>query len=676
MNPAERASRLRAEIAEHNEAYYVRDAPTIPDADYDALVRELRALEAAHPELRTPDSVTGTVGARPAAVFDAVVHAEPMLSLDNVFDVGDLREWAERASRALGVAPADLRFAVEPKIDGLALSIVYQDGRLAQAATRGDGRVGEDVTANVRTIANVPASLKGALPGRVEVRGEAFLARDDFLELNARQRAAGAKEFANPRNAAAGSLRQKDPAVSAQRPLSFLAYQLVAPPIEAACTYYLETIARLAAWGFLTAPETRLEIGVEDMVARSDWFEEHRHDLRYQIDGVVIKLDDLAERERLGFTSRAPRWAIARKLPPEERTTRLKAIEVSIGRTGRATPFAVLEPVVIAGSTVSLATLHNEDQVRLKDVRPGDLVIVRKAGDVIPEVVSAVPEPGRRRARAWKFPTTCPVCGAPLERAPDESDTYCVNPACPAQRLQQIVHFASRAALDIEGFGEQRVAQLLAAGLVNDVADLFFLRVEDLENLEGLGELSATSLVREAQRAKEMPLSRVLVGLGIRHVGPVAARLLAQRFTSYDALAAAPLEALEAIEGVGPVIAESVYQYCREDESRERIARFKAAGLALVEPREATTLTATLAGRAVVVTGTLEGYTREEAEAAIVARGGTSPGSVSKKTYCVVVGEAPGSAKVVRAQELAVPLVPASDFTALLATGHWSTTLS
>jgi DNA ligase (NAD+) len=674
VNPAERAARLRAEIAEHNEAYYVRDAPTIPDADYDALVHELRALEAAHPELHTPDSVTATVGARPATVFDAVVHAEPMLSLDNVFDVSELREWAERASRALGVAPADLRFAVEPKIDGLALSIVYQDGRLVQGATRGDGRVGEDVTANVLTIANVPSTLEGAPPGRVEVRGEAFLARDDFLELNARQRAAGAKEFANPRNAAAGSLRQKDPAVSALRPLSFLAYQLVAPSLEASCTYYLETIAQLSAWGFLTAPETRLEIGVEAMIARSNWFEEHRHDLRYQIDGVVIKLDDLGERERLGFTSRAPRWAIARKLPPEERTTRLKAIEVSIGRTGRATPFAVLEPVVIAGSTVSLATLHNEDQVRLKDVRPGDLVIVRKAGDVIPEVVSAVPEPGRRRARAWKFPTACPVCGAPLERAPDESDTYCVNPACPAQRLQQIVHFTSRAALDIEGFGEQRVAQLLAAGLINDVADLFFLRVEDLEDLEGLGELSATSLVREAQRAKEIPLSRVLVGLGIRHVGPVAARLLAGRFASYDALAAAPLEEIEAIEGIGPVIAESVYQYCRDEESRERIERFKAAGLSLVEPREETSLAATLSGRAVVVTGSLEGYTRDEAEAAIVARGGTSPGSVSKKTYCVVVGEAPGAAKVVRAQELGVPLVPASEFATLLATGEWSTT--
>lgn len=674
MNPSERAQRLRAEIAEHNEAYYVRDAPTIPDADYDALVRELRAIESEHPEARVPDSVTATVGAPPATVFDAVVHAEPMLSLDNVFDVDELREWGERVARALGQPADGLAFAVEPKIDGLALSIVYEDGRLVQGATRGDGRVGEDVTENVRTIANVPSTLRDA-PGRVEVRGEAFLARDDFLELNARQRAAGAKEFANPRNAAAGSLRQKDPSVSAQRPLSFLAYQLVSPAIEAACTYYLETIERLASWGFLTAPETRREVGVEAVIERSNWFEEHRHDLRYQIDGVVIKIDDLAERERLGFTSRAPRWAIARKLPPEERTTRLRAIEVSIGRTGRATPFAVLDPVVIAGSTVSLATLHNEDQVALKDVRPGDLVVVRKAGDVIPEVVSAVPEPGRRRARPWRFPTTCPVCGHALERLPDESDTYCVNPACPAQRLQQIVHFTSRGALDMEGFGEQRVAQLLAAGLVRDVADLFFLRVEDLEDLEGLGEVSATSLVREAQRAKEMPLSRVLVGLGIRHVGPVAARLLAERFRSYDALAAAPLEELEAIEGVGPVIAASVYQYCREEESRERIERFKRAGLALVEPRGDEEVPATLAGRAVVVTGALEGYTRDEAEAAIVARGGTSPGSVSKKTYCVVVGEAPGASKVVKAQELGVPLVGAAEFATLLATGHWNTTL-
>jgi DNA ligase (NAD+) len=676
VTSAERVAWLRGEITRHNEAYFIHDTPNIPDADYDVLVRELRALEAAHPELREANSVSEQVGARDATLFQEVVHAEAMLSLDNVFDPHELRQWAERVAKSLGEDAATLSFAVEPKIDGLALSITYVNGSLSQAATRGDGQVGEDVSENVRTIRNVPVKLPGVTAGRLEVRGEVFLARDDFHELNLRQRALGAKEFANPRNAAAGSLRQKDPRVSAQRPLSFLAYQLVDVAAKLTFSKYLDTIHQLADWGFLTARETRLEVGADAMVARSDWYEERRHDFPYDIDGVVIKIDDLAQRERLGFTSRAPRWAIARKLPPEERTTRLLAIEVSIGRTGRATPFAVLEPVVVAGSTVSMATLHNQDQVAAKDVRPGDLVIVRKAGDVIPEVVSAVAEPGRRRAKKWTFPTKCPDCGQPLERSDDQSDTYCVNPACPAQQLQQIVHFASRGALDIEGLGEQRVAQLLTEGLVSDVADLFSLRVEELAVLEGLGELSATSLVREIEKAKSTPLSRVLVGLGVRHVGPVAARELATHFRSYAALASAPLEELEALDGVGPVIAQSVYQYCREAESRERVARFVAAGLSLIEPESGRALERTLEGKAVVVTGSLDGYSRDEAEAAIVARGGTSPGSVSKKTYCVVVGESPGASKLVKADELGIPRVGASDFETLLSTGTWTKTLA
>jgi DNA ligase (NAD+) len=674
VSDAERVAFLRAELARHNEAYFTNDAPTIPDAEYDALARELRRLEEQHPELRDEGSVSGTVGAPRALVFDPVEHAVAMLSLDNVFDAEELRAWTDRVAKSLELDGEVLRFVVEPKIDGLALSIAYEDGALVQAATRGDGRVGEDVTENVRTIKNVPTRL-GAV-GRFEVRGEVFLARDDFVAMNRQQVAAGLKEFANPRNAAAGSLRQKNSAVSAARPLSFLAYQLLDPDGLLEVTYYSETIRQLAEWGFLTAGESRIEEGAAATIERSDWFQSHRHDLRYDIDGAVIKVDDLAQRERLGFTSRAPRWAIARKFPPEERTTRLVQIEVSIGRTGRATPFAVLEPVVVAGSTVSMATLHNQDQVAAKDVRPGDLVIVRKAGDVIPEVVGAVVEPGRRRAKKWTFPATCPECGHPLVRRGDESDTYCVNPTCPAQLLEQIVHFASRGALDIEGLGEQRVAQLLAAGLINDVADLFSLRVLDLEGLEGWGELSASSLVRELEKAKSAPLSRVLVGLGVRHVGPVAARELARRFPHYDELAGAPLEVLEAVDGIGPVIAQSIYQYVREEESRARVERFKAAGLALREPNVASTLEATLLGRAVVVTGAVAGYTREGAEAAIVARGGTSPGSVSKKTYCVVVGEAPGAAKVTKATDLGVPLVAAVEFETLLTTGAWTNTLN
>ena len=674
MSAAERAEWLRAEIARHNSSYYVKDAPEIPDADYDALVRELRALEEDHPELRNDASVTQKVGAEPSAVFSEVVHVEKMLSLDNVFDTDELEQWAQRAAKGLSVDVNDLDFAVEPKIDGLALSITYVDGQLIQAATRGDGRVGEDVTDNVKTIKNVPKSLKGAT-GRVEVRGEVFLAKADFAELNKRQRDAGAKEFANPRNAAAGSLRQKDSAATAQRPLSFLSYQLVDLDNSLNFTSYKATIDQLSNWGFLTSKELSVEHGVKKMIARSSWFEEHRHSLVYDIDGVVIKLDVLAQREDLGFTSRAPRWAIARKLPPEERTTRLLAIEVSIGRTGRATPYAVLEPVVVAGSTVSMATLHNQDQVALKDVRPGDLVIVRKAGDVIPEVVAAVPEKDFKRKTAWKFPTTCPECGGALERVGEESDTYCVNAACPAQQMQQIIHFASRGALDIEGLGEQRVSQLLEAGLISDVADLFTLDVARIAALEGLGELSANSLVSAIDGAKTMPLSRVLVGLGIRHVGPVAAREIAKVFKTYDALKAAPLEVLEAIDGIGPVIAQSMFEFARDPESALRLDRLKASGVALVEPEVSNALEQTLSGKAVVVTGSVDGYSRDGAEAAIIARGGTSPGSVSKKTYCVVVGDAPGASKVTKAEELSIPMIPGSQFESLLNKGDYKPSL-
>lgn len=669
MKPAQRIAELRELIARYNEAYFIHDAPIIPDGDYDALVRELRTLEGENPDLFSTDSESQKVGAPASVVFSPVTHAEPMLSLDNVFDVDELTAWAERAAKGLDLDPSEITFAVEPKIDGLALSIRYEQGELVQAATRGDGRVGEDVTHNVRTIANVPKQLPKGAPSLVEVRGEVFLAKADFDQLNARQRELGQKEFANPRNAAAGSLRQKDPAVSAERPLSFLAYQLVDLGGTLAVDSYLEQLELLAQWGFLTAPEKSGERGVAAMVERSDWFEVHRHDLSYDIDGVVIKIDSLSQRAALGFTSRAPRWAIARKLPPEERTTKLLAIEVSIGRTGRATPYAVLEPVLVAGSTVSMATLHNEDQVAAKDVRVGDTVIVRKAGDVIPEVVAHVPQPGQKRSSPWKFPAKCPECSGPLERIGEESDTYCVNPACPAQQMQKIIHFASRGAMDIEGLGDQRVAQLLAEGLISDVADLFSLTAESVAALEGMGELSANSLVANIEKAKGQPLSKVLVGLGIRHVGPVAARELAKAFGNYGALAEAHLEVLESLPGVGPVIAESVFEYTRDPESQARMAKMSVAGVALVEPDTSLGVEQTLTGKAVVVTGSVEGYTRDEAEAAIVSRGGTSPGSVSKKTFCVVIGEAPGASKVTKAEELGIPTVPASQFEALLATG-------
>lgn len=674
--PARRAAELRELITRHSEAYFVRDEPVIPDADYDELVRELRDIERQHPELATEESQR--VGAAASAVFSPVRHAQSMLSLDNVFDVEELRAWSERVVKGLDAAAVSitepLEFSVEPKIDGLALSITYRDGHLVQAATRGDGRVGEDVTNNVRTIANVPHELRAAR-GTVEIRGEVFLAKVDFEQLNANQRALDAKVFANARNAAAGSLRQKDPAVSASRPLSFLAYQLADLGGNLTLATHRATLAQLADWGFLVAGETRIVRGAQEMIAASTWFEEHRHDLTYDIDGTVIKLDDLACRGALGSTSRAPRWAIARKFPPEERTTRLLAIEVSIGRTGRATPYAVLESVLVAGSRVAMATLHNEDQVREKDVRPGDLVIVRKAGDVIPEVVGAVSVEGEQRGPAWRFPSTCPECGGELRRRDEESDTYCVNLACPAQQMQKIVHFASRGALDIEGLGEQRVAQLLAHGLIGDVADLFKLDPAVLASLEGFGELSAQSLVAAIEGARIAPLSRILVGLGIRHVGPVAARELAQHFVTYDSLAQAHLEDLEALEGIGPIIAQSVFEYTRDDESRQRMAHMASTGVALREPVASSALAATLQGRAVVVTGGVEGYSRDEATAAIVAHGGSSPGSVSAKTYCVVVGEAPGAAKLNKARDVGVPLISGESFEELLRTGSWSATL-
>lgn len=671
-SPAERAAELREEIAFHAQRYFVEDSPLIPDADYDQLVQELLRLEKAHPELVSTTSPSQVVGAPTSSAFAPVHHGEVMLSLDNVFDEAELREWSQRLERL--VQRDAVAYSVEPKIDGLALSITYVDGQYTQAATRGDGRVGEDVTDNVATIASVPRTLTGLTStGRLEIRGEVYIDKQSFAAMNDQLAHAGEKLFANPRNTAAGSLRQKDPAATAQRPLSFLAYQLVVLEGHAdlaAIEGHDDVLRRLADFGFTTAPTTQHVSGADAMVQAAEWFATHRHDLPYEIDGVVIKATRLADRAAVGSTSRAPRWAIARKLPPEERTTKLLAIEVSIGRTGRATPYAVLEPVVVAGSTVSMATLHNEDQVRAKDVRPGDLVIVRKAGDVIPEVVGHVPVRGVERSAVWQFPVTCPECEGALRRVGEESDTYCVNPACPAQTREQIVHFASRSAMDIEGLGEQRVVQLLAAGLVRDVADLYTLTVDVLKELEGLGELSATSLVEAIQASRTQPLSRVLIGLGIRHVGPVAARSLAGSLRTLDALLVATSDELATIEGVGAVIAASVVTFFEDPENRALLERLRAGGLELREPDVATTMAQTLVGKAVVVTGTVPGFTRDEAEAAILARGGTSPGSVSKKTFCVVVGESPGASKVSKAADLAIPVLPAESFESLLETGQ------
>jgi DNA ligase (NAD+) len=671
---ARRAAELREEIALHSEAYFVHDEPTIPDADFDALVVELRQLEAEHPELATPASPTSRVGAAPSGTFEPVRHRVAMMSLDNAFGDDELRAWSERLTRVLGLdGLASVDFSIEPKIDGLAMSITYERGRLTQAATRGDGVVGEDVTANVATIPTVPGVLRGrALPSLVEVRGEIYFPLVEFAKLNERQAAEGLRQFVNPRNAAAGSLRQKDPQVTASRPLAFVAYQLGALEAPATSAFtsrsHAATLAALRDAGFPTAAETVAVRGFDSVLERCAWVELHRHDFEYDVDGIVVKLDDLDLRERAGATSRAPRWAIARKLPPEERTTRLLSIMVSIGRTGRATPFAVLEPVFVGGSTVSLATLHNQDQVALKDVRPKDLVVVRKAGDVIPEVVGHVQGTGRRPKR-WTFPTQCPACGAPLERLEGEADTYCTNLDCPAQRVQRIAHFASRSAMDIEGLGEQRVVQLTGEALVADVADLYELRAESLTGLEGMGALSAANLIAAIDASRSAPLSRLLVGLGIRHLGPTGAKAVAAAMGSLEAIRRADAATLSAIDGVGEVIAESIVGFVHNPSNVVVLDRLVALGVTTKEVGATPSLAQTLEGKAVVVTGSVPGYTRDEATAAIESRGGTSPGSVSKKSFCVVVGESPGAAKLTKATDLGVPIVAGERFDELLATG-------
>jgi DNA ligase (NAD+) len=689
---AARAAELRALIVHHNELYHVLDAPAIPDAEYDLLVVELRQLEADYPALATPDSPTRTVGAAPSGLFAEVRHRLPMMSLDNAFDESELRGWAERLRRQDPELDLEtIAFSGEPKVDGVAMSLTYEHGRFVQAATRGDGITGEDVTANVATVKDVPKELSkagGPYPAVLEVRGEIYMPVAEFEAMNKRQADAGERLFVNPRNSAAGALRQKDPGVTATRPLHFWAYAVgVVEGAPARSTWpaatQTDTLAQLAKAGFPVSPDARRLTGMSAVVDRCRELAALRHDLAYEIDGVVIKVDELALHERLGATSRAPRWAIAFKFPPEERTTRLLDIMVSIGRTGRATPFARLEPVFVGGSTVGVATLHNEDQVAAKDVRPGDLVIVRKAGDVIPEVVGPVREgpgvPARRRPK-WKFPASCPSCGEPLVRLPGESDTYCTNIDCPAQRVQRISHYASRSAMDIEGLGEERVLQLVGAGLINDAADLYDLRVEQLVALERFAAVSARNLVAAVDASRGQPLSRLLVALGIRHVGPTVARALARAFGSLEAVEAATTQELAAVDGVGTIIAASLGEFLSADTNVAVVARLRRAGVNTVEPGAAgsagggagaaASLEQTLAGKAVVVTGAVPGYTREGAEEAIMARGGTSPGSVSKKTFALVVGDAPGASKLKKAEEVGVPIVAAASFEALLETGE------
>ena len=670
-----RIDELRVLVGFHFDRYHAEDDPQIPDADYDALVVELRTLEAEYPNLATDDSPALLVGSAGRSTFDEVIHRVPLRSLDNAFDVDELRAWSERVQRRLGDQPGVdevLDWVCELKFDGLAVSLRYEDGHLVQAATRGDGRVGEDVTANVRTIGDVPDRLSGNAPTVLEVRGEVYMGLSAFDALNAAQVAAGEKAYVNPRNTAAGSLRQKDPAVTATRDLSFWAYQLGEVVGGPELGSHGDTLAWLATLGLPVSGLMERFGDFDDVVAHIDRVAASRHDLDYEIDGVVVKVDDLGLQDLLGFTARAPRWAVAFKFPPEERTTRLLDIEVSIGPGGQATPFARLEPVFVGGSTVAAATLHNADQVRGKDVRPGDVVVVRKAGDVIPEVVRPVLAERPRGLPAWTFPSSCPECGEPLSRAEGEAATFCTNHACPGQVRGRIEHFASRGAMDIEGFGEQRVELFVGEGLLDDVAGVFTLDYDRIAAMDGFGEISVGNLRRAVEYSRARPLGRLLFGLRIPHVGTTVADLAASAFGDLDGLEAASLEDLEAVDGLGPIIATSVHGWLRQASNGDLLARLRTAGVNLVAdvgPAGDADVPRVLVGMSVVITGTLEGFSRDEAKAAIVARGGRSPGSVSAKTTAVVAGDGGGS-KVTRAGDLGVPILDEAAFVGLLATGE------
>ena len=676
-SPRKRIEELRTLVRHHNERYHALDEPEISDAEFDQLVRELRQLETDHPEFAVPDSESDAVGAAAVTTFDPVVHRVPMTSLDNAMDEQELRAWGERVAKGLG--EETVRFVCELKIDGLAISIRYENGVLVQAATRGDGKVGEDVTANVATISSLPTSLTNA-PDVVEIRGEIYMSIAAFEKLKAEREAENIERISNgraplavpvnPRNAGAGSLRQKDSRITAKREMSMWSYQLGEVVGGPEFTSHHATLDFLRELGFPVNPEIRIVNSIEEVLQFCHSWQERRHELGYEIDGVVIKVDDLAQRDQLGFTSRAPRWAIAFKFPPEEKHTLLLDIKVSVGRTGRTTPFAVLQPVFVGGSTVGMATLHNRDQVAAKDVRPGDTVVVRKAGDVIPEVVGPVLSKRPAGSQPWQFPTQCPCpLKSTLVKLDDVADTRCVEPGCPFQRDQRIIYFASRGGMDIEGLGERTVFALSDAGLVTDVGDLYSLTVEQLLTLEGFAELSAQNLVASIQASRSKPLPKLLTALGIKHLGPAASESLAAHFGTLDAIAQASAEELAAVDGVGGVIAASINSWFSTAENIAIIEKLRAAAVEFGRV-EISTEPQTLVGKAVVVTGTLSGYSREGAEEAIKSRGGKSPGSVSAKTFAVVIGESPGASKVTKAEQLNIPILDEAGFNILLQTGE------
>ncbi|MCW2653921.1 MAG: NAD-dependent ligase LigA [Mycobacterium sp.] len=667
---------LAGEVRDHQFRYYVKDAPIISDAEFDTLFNELVALEDRHPELRVPDSPTQLVGGAGFATdFAEAQHRERMLSLDDVFAPEELAVWAKRVEGEIG---GDPHYLCELKVDGVAVSLVYRDGRLQRAATRGDGRVGEDVTLNARTIDDIPETLTVTgdfpVPKVLEVRGEVFFRLSDFENLNASLVEEGKAPFANPRNSAAGSLRQKNPAVTARRKLRMICHGLgytegFNPP-----TLH-DAYTALTAWGLPVSEHTTRVRGLHAVEERIAYWGEHRHELEHEIDGVVVKVDDLALQRRLGATSRAPRWAVAYKYPPEEAQTELLDIRVNVGRTGRVTPFAYMTPVRIAGSTVGLATLHNASEVKRKGVLIGDTVMIRKAGDVIPEVLGPVVDLRDGTEREFVMPTHCPECGTPLAPAKEgDADIRCPNGrSCPAQLRERVFHVAGRGAFDIEGLGYEAAVALLKAGVITDEGDLFTLTRDDLLRTELFrtkdGNLSANGarLLENLHRATSRPLWRVLVALSIRHVGPTAARALATEFGSVEAIMAASQEQLAAVEGVGPTIAAALIEWFSVDWHRSIVDKWRAAGVRMADERD-TSVQRTLAGLSIVVTGSLPGFSRDEAKEAIVARGGKAAGSVSKKTAYVVAGDSPGS-KYDKAVELGVRILDEDGFRALLENG-------
>lgn len=655
---AARAAALREAIERANYDYYVLDAPTLPDAEYDRLFRELQALEREHPALATPDSPTTRIGAAPLTEFVQVAHATPMLSLGNAFGETEVEAFDRRVREGLG-ASGDVDYAVEPKFDGLAISLTFEHGVFARGATRGDGQTGEVVTANLRTVRAIPLRLRdGPAPGLLEVRGEVFMLKRDFQALNREQRSTGGKEFANPRNAAAGSLRQLDSRVTASRRLTFCAYGLGQySGGHVPRDRHSRQLDYLASLGIPVSAQRRVVSGFSGLLGYYREIERQRPGLPFEIDGVVYKVDELRAQERLGYVSRAPRFALAHKFAAEEEITQVLGIDVQVGRTGALTPVARLAPVFVGGVTVTNATLHNEDEVHRKDVRVGDSVIVRRAGDVIPEVVSVVKERRPAGTRPFHLPQACPVCGSRVERLEDEAIARCTAGLyCPAQRKQALLHFASRRALDIEGLGDKLVDQLVDQGMVKTPADLYRLEPAVLANLERMGEKSATNLLAAIDKSRNTTLERFIFALGIRNVGETTARDLARHFGGIDALMDSDEAALQTVPDVGPVVASSIARFFGEPRNREVVQELRKLGVKWVEGRAKAAAELPLAGKSFVLTGTLAGMTREEAAERIVARGGKVSGSVSKRTHYVVAGTDPGG-KLDKARALGVEII-------------------